>query len=149
MSTKHQAPAPTPARRRAVVTANNVKKPTLALVQLAARTYTENAAQNKAKAAYEKTRKELFAQMTAEGFKAIDATAQIDGKSVALKAEITTPSVNYIDVAVLAKLVSHEVFLLCVSASQKAVEENAGKGIAASATRTGTGTENVSVKAIK
>lgn len=149
MSTKHQAPAPAPARRRAVVTANNVKKPTLALIQLAARTYTENAAQNAAKGAYEKTRKELFAQMTAEGFKSIDATAQIDGKSVALKAEISTPSVNYIDVEVLAKTVSHEVFLSIVTASQKAVEEKAGKGIAASATRTGTGTENVSVKAIK
>lgn len=149
MSTKHTPPAPTPARRRAVVTANNVKKPTLALVQLAARAYTENSAQNAAKNAYEKTRKDLFAKMTEEGFKCIDASAQIDGKSVALRAEISTPSVNYIDVAVLAGIVSHEVFLKCVGASAKAVEEHAGKGIAASATRTGTGTENVSVKAVK
>lgn len=139
----------TPARRRAVVTAQEVKQPTLALVQLAAQTYTQNAAQNAAKGAYEKTRAKLFAQMTAEGFKSIDATATIDGKSVALKAEIATPSVNYIDVSVLAKLVSHEVFLTIVTASNKAVEEKAGKGIAASATRTGTGTENVSVKAVK
>ncbi len=146
---KKTSPAPTPARRRVISTAAVEKQPTAALIQLAAKTFVENAAQNKAGAAYKKTRVELFKKMKEEGFSRIDAIAQIGEKQVPLIAEIATPSVNYIDVAVLQKLVSAEIFLKIVTASQAGVTEHAGAGIAAEALRTGTGTENVSVRVLK
>lgn len=139
----------TPARRRALITAQTAKVPTRTVTELAARAYTENAAQNKAKSAYEKTRTSLFKQMNEEGITNFDTTVQIDGKPVTVNAAITTPSVNYIDVQVLAKHVSLEVLLKIVTASQKAVIDEAGASVAATATRTGRGTTNVSVKVVK
>lgn len=136
----------TPTRRRALVTAETKKKPSTALVALAAQVLAANTAMNDATTTHRKLRAKLLGEMRDAGFTHFDATTLIDGKQVSFDAVIAAPERAVIDVAKLRKLVSEDVFMQCVSASKQAVEQHAGGAVATQCSVLGRGEENVTVK---
>lgn len=112
--------------------------------------FLENAAMNAAKRKSEAERKALFAELERAGIAEFSfATTDSEGKKVRLEVKVETPAAESIDVAILRTLVDDATFMRIVSASKKAVQEEAGKSVEVRATVSGEGTRNVFVKPAK
>lgn len=121
----------------------------MAMKKLASQVYQHNAAMNLAKKLYEEARKELLGAMKEAGLLDFRTTATIGDAKITLEAAVSTPEVEYIDVAKLQAQVPADKFLLMVTATKKAVETHAGKGTIAQCVATKPGAENVSVGVAK
>jgi hypothetical protein len=108
--------------------------------------FTLNKEMNAAKKRYDESRAALLTMMDATKTTEL---SPIKGDGNMLKAVVSTPVDEYIDVKELRKLVTDEVFLACVSATKGATAKNAGADVVAKATRTKDGTRNVTVSVIK
>lgn len=117
------------------------------LAALAAKYFTTNAEANRYKGEAEKLREELLKGMEKCGMKTLSRAALPTG--ALLSVEICAPAREAIDVEELRKAVTDPVFMKCISASKKAVEDNAGKNIVARCAVTKTGDVNVTVKLAK
>ena len=115
--------------RSAVVEVENTD-PQADLKALAVSVYTANTAMNAAKAKHDSARKALYAAMIQRSLKQVQATADVDGKSVALEATIESKKQQGVDVDKLAKEVSLDTLLKIVSASGASVKEFAGRACA-------------------
>ena len=132
----------TPARSR-------VKKASSKMEELAAQFHELNASANAAKRAADKARESLYAEMKAAGVNSFQTMAATDKGSVLVEATIKAPLRRVIDVVQLAELISPEVLLKVVSATQKSVTEHCGSNIVLQCSKEEAGEENVSVTLVK
>lgn len=143
------APA-TPARRRAPVAPQTAPGVPAEIQKLAAEYFSANVEANAFKAKADKARKALLKTMTEAGL----TSADIDmlgtaGTMIPLQAVIATPDREEIDVALLRKQVTDDVFMKIVSATKTAVTEHAGSAVVTTCTVVSEGTTNVTVKVRK
>jgi hypothetical protein len=104
---------------------------------------------NALKRQFDAKRKELFKQQKAEGITSFTCDAIVNGKKVTIESTISTPQRQVVDVEILRKLVPEDVFMQCISATQKSVVDQAGKAIFDQVSTAVDGTEAVSVKSAK
>lgn len=119
---------------------------------LAREYYLEKARVNDGEKKRDGLRLELLQAMEAGGVGGFAfETTKEDGSKVRLAVEIETPDKVWIDVPALRDLVDEETFFRIVTASKKAVEEEAGKATVLKVTRVEVagGTRNVAVKPAK
>jgi len=129
-------------------TRNTAPAATPSMQQLAADYYFHSVTANKAAGVAKKAREALYAEMAAASLKRFMFTADTpDGKArLPLAVEIDTPTVQFIDTALLLKAVGQKKFMELVEASQTAVKSGAGDNIAKACLVSGLGKENVKVK---
>jgi hypothetical protein len=142
-----------PARKRTrksrAIAGEATTKVTPEMKQLAAEFHRENTASNAAKNKADKARKKLYAGMKAAGVKTFDLVTSIEGKDISLEATVEAKDSTYIDTAILASIVSKEQFEQIVTAAKGTVEKIAGTDVAVRASKTKTGSENVTIKVKK
>jgi hypothetical protein len=139
-----------PAENPRAVAGDNAPAPTKAQKDLAQAFFLSNQIANAAKSRADKARKDLFKSMKEEGTGSFEHTFKDhEGAKFIVDVAIETPTMNYIDIDTLRKLVKPDVFDKIITATKTAVETHAGKAIALEAEKTKPGTENVNVKARK
>lgn len=111
------------------------------LTMLIQDTYAKNKAANEATKAYNAARKKLYTKMKERGL--------VETMTGQLLAKIEAPQREKINVEKLKKAVPAAVFLQCISATKKAVENHAGGAVAAICSELSAGEENVTVTLAK
>lgn len=143
------APA-TPARRRAPVAPQTAPAVPTEVQRLATTYFSANVEANAQKAKADKARKALLKAMTESGLTSADIDMLgVAGAMIPLQAVIATPDREEIDVALLRKQVTDDVFMKIVSATKTAVTEHAGSAVVTTCTVVSEGTTNVTVKVRK
>lgn len=121
------------------------------LRKLTVATYKANKEANAAKNNYDKTRSSLLAAMGKHSRKHfVTGAVDLGGGAVSsLEAEVKAPEGNDIDVSKLRTLVTDDVFMKIIKATQSSVEAHAGKTVLAQCLIPTKGEPNVSVKVQK
>jgi hypothetical protein len=135
--------------KRAVALADSKSKITTEMKKLAVEFHLENQKANEHSLKADKAREKLYAAMKEAGITEFNAETTTEKGTLSLRAFLKTTVRKSIDVAKLVKLISHEQFMRCVSATQKAVTDVAGGEVATQASVEVPGTENVSVSPVK
>lgn len=146
-----EAPSAIPSGRRKVSLGKDVLEPTATkdMQVLAMSCFIQNRVKNDAARDEAKNRQTLYKTMKEGKVRAFTVRGQIEEKPVVLDVEISTPSSMVVNIDLLRKEVSEEVFLKIVTATQAAVKEHAGEAILRRCSEERIGTENVTVKAAK
>lgn len=113
-------------------------------------TYKCNKEANAAKGKYEKARGALLAAMgkhSRDHF--VTGAVDVGGAISSLEAVVAAPESNEVDVTKLRTLVTDDVFMKIIKATQAGVEAHAGKTVLAQCLIPVKGTPNVSVKVQK
>lgn len=143
MSSTAQTKTPSGRNRRTLAVAGTDIDPEV--VRLAASFYEENKKANVATGIAKKARAELFALLTKKGVRKDTVEAVIDNRPITLDITVGAKPMQYIDVEELSKAVPLETLLKIVSASAKAVEDEAGTGVKVRCLKSGFYAENVDV----
>lgn len=132
-------------RKRAVsnVVANDPVTPEMRA--LAVQFHLNNAKANAAAKIADEAREKLYKLMKEAGVAEFKAQTTTENGPLSLDAKIKASKRSSIDVVELAKIVTPEVFMKCVSATKTAVVDAAGTNVAVRCSVEKIGTENVSV----
>jgi hypothetical protein len=141
--------AKTTRRRGVAVEAPTASKITPEMKRLVVEFHTNNKAANAAAAKAEKAREALYKLMKDSGVEEFQTETTTEAGMLVLNSKLKTLTRKVIDVVELSKLVSTEMFIQIVSATQKAVTDKAGTDIAVRCSKDVQGTENVEIKAAK
>lgn len=116
------------------------------LVSKLGRVYALKVAADEAKAAYEKERKTLLADMTTA--KRTEVELPADGNRPAVKAKIMEKSTSSIDVAAFQKLVTTEEFIEAASVTHKAASKFLGTAALDKITTTSKSAPSLDIRAL-
>jgi hypothetical protein len=136
-------------RKPRAIAEESSTKVTASMRKNAATFHRENAEMNRRKKQADTARKALYSEMKAAGVKTFDVVTTVGKKQVSLEATVEAKTTTYIDTEILSGIVTKEQFEKIVTAAKGKVEEVAGKDVAVRASKTKTGTENVTVKTKK
>ena len=145
--TCHSTYMATPIRKRAG--GRGATTATTGMKKLAVEHFTANLEANRVSSIASKARAELYKSMKLLGLGKFSHTFSHGKDLVTLECEIKTPQRDVIDIELLKKQVTRDVFDKIVSASKGAVVTHAGTAVAKVVSVPTNGTENVTVKVKK
>lgn len=145
-----QVTAPRPRTRSIDVTPTLSNVETDRLATLVNEYAVLNYESNKYKREMDAKKKEVHSALIRAEQTSFTAKATLpDGSSPYFTAEIASPTEEVVDVSILRKLVSEELFMQIISATKTAVKEKAGTNVLLSATVEQTGNPTLSIRKAK